>query len=106
MQRRFLLIGAGLVALPLLATAQTAVPAAAAAAPPTAASVPNTTVPKHRPRPQRGKRIVDRDASTSDRNSEPGIVADTAVRHGPNVANTGRTQPRGSAPDTPTQKAE
>ncbi len=105
MKRLSILITASLAALPLIAAAQTvnAPGGQAATALPPDVSAPDPTASTRKSRLAR--KATAKSPATS-RNTEPGVNADTAVTKGPNVANTGQTQPRGTTPDTPTKKAE
>ncbi len=110
MNRLFTVISTSLAAMPLIAAAQTSSAPGGQASTATSSETTATTATTAAPMPQthvtRSKRRARSDASTTDRNTEPGVNTDTAVTKGANVANTGQTQPRGSKPDTPTKKAE
>lgn len=104
MNRLTSFVAASLAALPLVAAAQTvnAPGGQAATALPPDVSAPDPNASTRSRAARRGSRSP----VSTDRNTEPGIAEDTAVRKGPNVGNVGQTQPRASTPDTPTKKAE
>ena len=102
------LITGTLAALPLIAAAQTTNDPggqASTALPPDVTAPSTTSTPKahttHMKRPKNSN-----SALATDRNTEPGVNIDTATKSGPDIANTGQTQPRGSTPSTPSKKAE
>ncbi len=101
------LLATSLAALPLIAAAQTvnAPGGQAATALPPDVTAPTNGSTMTKPS-TRSKKTSRSNSNSTGRNTAPGINADTAVSNGPNVANTGQTQPRSNTPDTPTRKAE